>query len=193
MALSPLRTLFISAFLFIGASFPGVPSGAWADMALSAANFRERYNAAAEPLKAATMPAERSESIEIPDKADKQKTLSTVQVYFLNERMSLLLNTPVDAPDTLLAVAVMAGGGDDYSLATATDVQTAMIAAITAVTPSLSAADRDALTAALGLTGGEDGDFTDGKPRSQTSGDLTFHTNANENNGVELLIRPVKK
>lgn len=186
-------SLPIAAFAVTFALHGLFASASAAGLGLSPAEFRERYNAAAEKLNALSMPEELSESVAVPDKANKAKVLGTVRIYYLNERTNLLLNCLTESPDVVSGAAVMGGSGGDYTLAAATDMQAAMRALVTALTPKLPDEARNRLLGALGFEGSEGGDFTDGKVRSQTVDGLLFYTAASEADGVELVVRPAKK
>ncbi len=167
-------------------------SGMAADLAISPDTFRQRYNVEARKLDAPLMPAKRSESVAVPDKIDKAHVFSTVDIYFLNERTSLLLNRLAGRPDVIAAAAIMGGTQEDYILPSVTDMQAAMIALITTLTPAMSDTDRTALLQNLGILGGECGDFTDGKVRTQRVEGLVLYTAASGETGIELVIRAAK-
>lgn len=161
-----------------------------ADLGLSPAAFRQRYNAVASTMNAPAMPEEPAESLAVPDKNNNGKILSAVSIYYLNERISMLLNCPQETPDRVAGAAIIGGVGEEFTFATATDMQTAMIALLTMLTPDLSANDRDNLLRELGLLEGNKGDFTDGAIRRRTAAGILFHTVASENTGIELVARP---
>lgn len=161
-----------------------------ADLGLSPAAFRQRYNTVASTMNAPAMPEEPAESLAVPDKNKNGKILSAVSIYYLNERISMLLNCPKDTPDRVAGAAIIGGVGEEFTFATATDMQTAMIALLTMLTPDVNASDRNKLLGELGLLEGNKGDFTDGALRRRTAGGILFHTVASENTGIELVARP---
>lgn len=184
-----LSVFFVSlVFMGLCCALPGMA----ADLAISPEVFRQRYNMEAEKLKAPLMPGQRSESVAVPDKSDNAHVFSTVDIYFLNERTSLLLNRLTARPDVIAAAAVMGGTQEDYILPSVTDMQSAMIALIATLTPGMSEPDRTALLRDLGILGGENGDFTDGRVRTQTAGGLVLYTAASGETGIELVIRPAE-
>lgn len=181
--------LRVSAILIMSViSVPALAPAA--DLGLSPADFRERYNAVADAMNAPLMPEEAAESLAVPDKNNNGKVLSAVSVYYLNERVSLLLNCPSKTPDLVTGAAIMGGMGDEFTFATAVDMQTAMTALLTMLTPNLTTRDRDNLLSGLGLLEGKNGDFTDGKVRRRTAAGLLFYTAASENSGIELVVFP---
>ena len=161
-----------------------------ADLGLSPAAFRQRYNTVASAMNAPIMPEEAAETLVVPDKNKSGNILSTVSMYYLNERISMLLNCPQETPDKVTGAAVIGGVGEEFTFATAADIQAAMIALLTMLTPDLSIVDRENLVRGLGLLEGNNGDFTDGAIRRRTAAGIHFHTVANENTGIELVARP---
>lgn len=161
-----------------------------ADLGFSPAAFRQRYNSIASTMNAPVMPEEAAESLAVPDKNNNGTILSAVSIYYLNERISMLLNCPKETPDRVTGAAIIGGVGEEFTFATAADMQAAMIALLTMLTPDLNATDRDNLVRGLGLLEGSNGDFTDGAIRKRTAAGIHFHTVANENTGIELVARP---
>ncbi len=183
----PVLRMFAMLSMFV-VSVPALASAS--GLGLSPADFRARYNAAADAMNAPIMPEDPAESLAVPDKNNNGKVLSTVSIYYLNDRVSLLLNCPNKTPDLVTGAAIMGGMGDEFTFATAVDMQTAMTALLTMLTPKLTTKDRDNLLGGLGLLEGKNGDFTDGKVRRRTAAGLLFCTSASENSGLELVVFP---
>lgn len=159
------------------------------DFGISVDDFRTQYNLTAKLIKAPLMPEEISESLAVPEEADSARVLSTVSIYFLNDRVSLLINCLNNSPDLVSGAAIMANSNDEYTLKDVSDVQTSMITLISVLTPSIQ--ERKELLIDLGIVSSENGDFTDGKVRSKITKDHIYYTVSKETTGIELVIRPV--
>lgn len=189
-----MRKLFFPVFLtfFVVAELLFVSTVSAKMPPFSPENFRTSYNEAAKSLDAPIMPEKYKKELQIQEKDNPQKILSLVDIYSLNSRTTLLLNTSKDQQKVVLGAAIVAGSGE-YSLDESTDIQKAMQALITVMTSEMSPEERKKLELDLGLEEGESGDFTDGKIRSKVVDNVLFYTTANESTGLELIIRQAKK